>query len=135
MDSISHRSILISSLSRLNYHRQNMQVSNGQRTIDLSRIDAVGTFPSLPCHYIRELQEEDGVISRFLAYWKLQRKTSRTERQTESKQVLRLLREWDRIREIDGLLYRHTVDRFRGKIDQLLPTCCTQQCWIAFTIV
>ena len=156
-------------LSRLNHHRQNIQVSNDLAEACMTTVippsirvcalettvqgfessstdtsdaetfplttpdreqstyqDATGTFPSLPSRYIRELQEEDGVISRFLVYWqlnRLERKPSRTERETESKQVLRLLREWDQIREIDGLLYRHTVDRFRGKIDQLLlPT-------------
>ena len=55
---------------------------------------------------LRALQAKDSVIGAFLVYWKRARPPNRQERTQEAEMVLELARQWRRIREQDGILYR-----------------------------
>ena len=55
---------------------------------------------------LRALQAKDSVIGAFLVYWRRARPPNRQERTQEAEMVLELARQWRRIREQDGILYR-----------------------------
>lgn len=69
----------------------------------ISTIDAVPV--RLPAD-LRTLQTKDPVISAFLVYWRRARPPNRQERTQEAQEVLELVRQWRRIREQEGILYR-----------------------------
>lgn len=52
------------------------------------------------------------------------RKPTKNERMSLSRSVLELLKQWDRIQEKDGLLYRVIDDVFNGECQQLLLPAC-----------
>lgn len=67
---------------------------------------AVDAIPVRQPADLQRLQAKDPTIGAFWPYWSRARKPNREERAKESKEVLELLREWKRIRERDGVLYR-----------------------------
>ncbi|KAK9962690.1 hypothetical protein ABG768_008044 [Culter alburnus] len=72
----------------------------------------VGQNP-LPVYSLKELQEKqegDHVLSRVLFYVCRGRKPSRRERAKEPYKALRLLKQWDRLKLLDGILYRICKD-------------------------
>uniref|UniRef100_A0A667Y9Z6 Gypsy retrotransposon integrase-like protein 1 n=1 Tax=Myripristis murdjan TaxID=586833 RepID=A0A667Y9Z6_9TELE len=67
------------------------------------------TISVLPCHTqtdLRVLQETDPIIREFLQFWTRRKGPDAAERRQASKEVLVLTRQWDRIVERDGVLYR-----------------------------
>ncbi len=67
-------------------------------------------------------------LSMFKKLWRRQRKPTHQERRELSKPVLSLLKQWKKIREKDGLLYRVAEDVHTGECHQmLLPACLTEQ--------
>ena len=52
------------------------------------------------------LQESDPTIGAFLRFWRRRRAPDHDEKRPLSRPVLELLRQWDRVMERDGLLYR-----------------------------
>lgn len=89
----------------------------------LTTIEAVGNIYSL--HSQRTLQaishvelqrrqEEDTTISRAMYYVQRRRCPSRRERSHENAQVLKPLRQWEKLKLVNGLLYRVTKDLTTG---------------------
>ncbi|KAK3715030.1 hypothetical protein QZH41_002673 [Actinostola sp. cb2023] len=86
--------------------------------LPLSDADAT-YFPTVSREEIGRLQREDSDISRLMYYRTLGRQPTKVERRQESKQTLRLINQWDRIKERGGILYRMTGD-CNGRQIQLL---------------
>lgn len=87
--------------------------------------------PTLPGYSKAELsqfQETDPTLSVFRKFWRRKKKPTHQERVELSKPVLSLLKQWKKIREKEGLLYRVIEDGHTGKCHQmLLPACLTEQ--------
>lgn len=87
--------------------------------------------PTLPGYSKAELsqfQESDPTLSVFKKFWRQQKKPTKPERLRLPRSVHSLLKQWPKIREKDGLLYRVIDDVHTGECHQLLiPTCLTDQ--------
>ena len=87
---------------------------------------------ALPSHSTNELmafQEADPIIGVFRQHWTSQKRPDRAERASLSPKVLELCRQWDRIVQMNGLLYRH-IQRTDGGEDTyqlLLPECLKEE--------
>ncbi|KAK3561697.1 hypothetical protein QTP86_012539 [Hemibagrus guttatus] len=95
--------------------------------------DALGceNTPTLPRYSkaeLRQFQETDPTLGVFKRFWSRQRKPTKQERLVLSRSVRSLLKQWPKIIEKDGLLYRVIDDVHIGECHQLLlPTCLTDQ--------
>lgn len=70
---------------------------------------------------LRSLQAKDSTIGAFLTYWRRGRPPNRQERAQEAETVLELARQWRRITERDGILYREIqLPPARERVFQLL---------------
>lgn len=94
---------------------------------EVSPEHALGNTPTLPGYTKKELccfQDADPSLSILKQFWKARRKPSARERRDLPRQVRSLLKQWDKIKEDGGLLYRVVDDVFLGQCQQLLlPTC------------
>ncbi|PIK62966.1 Pol polyprotein [Apostichopus japonicus] len=72
------------------------------------RVQPSSTFPlpSMSTEGIARLQSTDPVVSRLRHYWDLKQKPTICKLMKESREARKLLREWERISEKDGILYR-----------------------------
>lgn len=68
-------------------------------------LSSVLSRPELQSH-----QESDAVVSRVTYYVSRKQRPSRRERGHECHQTLRILKQWDRLALLDGILYRVTKD-------------------------
>ncbi|XP_043112873.1 uncharacterized protein LOC122357538 [Puntigrus tetrazona] len=76
---------------------------------------------------LRQFQETDPTISVLKSFWDKKRKPTNRERKYLSRQVLLMLKQWDKIQEKDGLMYRMVDDVFYGECQQLLlPECLVE---------
>lgn len=86
--------------------------------------------PTLPGYTKAELQRfqaSDPSLRVLGEFWREQRKPTRRERSGLTKPVLSLLKQWPRIKEEDGLLYRVIEDVHVGRCHQLLLPDCLQE--------
>lgn len=100
-----------------------MQTSNehSNMTVDCN---AIYTLPKYSTEDIQSMQQEYSVIGRFLSYFKSASKPTGSERQKESRPVLDMLRQWDRMKLMDNVLFRQVNDPNEGLLRQLvLPHC------------
>lgn len=67
-------------------------------------------MPSLSLGDLRSHQQQDPVISRVAHYVDRRRRPSRRERFNESQPTLRVLKQWDKLTILDGILYRVARD-------------------------
>lgn len=92
---------------------------------------AQANTPTLPGYSKTELQgfqASDPTLRVIREFWNRQRKPTYQERLGLTKPVRSLLKQWPRIREKDGLLYRVIDDVHVGECHQLLlPTCLKEQ--------
>lgn len=73
-------------------------------------IPDLDTFPALSLEDLLSCQKSDPVISRVISYVDRKRRPSRRERCGESQQTLRVLKQWDKLTLLNGVLYRVTRD-------------------------
>ncbi|XP_049331323.1 retrovirus-related Pol polyprotein from transposon opus [Astyanax mexicanus] len=101
-----------------------LQVGATKATI--STIDAV---PLRPKADLQRLQSADPVIGPFLQYWHRQKFPTAGEQAQESKEVLELVRQWNKLRECDGVLYRltRTPDGVEEFLQLVLPECLQKE--------
>ncbi|XP_028290920.1 uncharacterized protein LOC114454569 [Gouania willdenowi] len=103
------------------------QVRASQAEQEASNRERQGNTPTLPGYSkeeLRQFQSTDPTLSTFRHFWDRKQKPTGRERAGLSKPVLSLLRQWHRVRESDGLLYRVMSDVHVGECQQLLlPTC------------
>ncbi|KAK3542754.1 hypothetical protein QTP70_001878, partial [Hemibagrus guttatus] len=72
----------------------------------------------LPVFSLRELQEkqqDDKVLSRVLLHVSRGKRLSRRERAGETFEVLKTLKQWEKLKMLDGVLYRVSKDVLTGK--------------------
>ncbi|KAI4872904.1 hypothetical protein NFI96_001931 [Prochilodus magdalenae] len=69
----------------------------------------------IPHSRLLSLQERDAIVSRALCYVQRRRKPTRSEKQTESAGVVRLLKHWKKLRVRHGILYRVKKHRHLNK--------------------
>ncbi|KAJ8381090.1 hypothetical protein SKAU_G00018680 [Synaphobranchus kaupii] len=67
-------------------------------------------FSSLSLADLQSHQRQDPTIDRVLHFVERKRRPSRRERDKESQMVLRILKQWERLTVLDGILYRVTRD-------------------------
>ncbi|KAJ8332253.1 hypothetical protein SKAU_G00427360 [Synaphobranchus kaupii] len=67
-------------------------------------------FSSLSSADLQSHQRQDPTIDRVLHFVERKRRPSRRERDKESQMVLRILKQWERLTVLDGILYRVTRD-------------------------
>lgn len=68
----------------------------------------MSVLPSYAPGQLHNLQREDPVLGAFLQFWQRNRLPDRRERQALSGPVRELVRQWNRVVEREGLLYRRT---------------------------
>lgn len=66
----------------------------------------ISALPVQPRENLSVLQETDPVIGQFLVYWDRQRPPDTQEKASESSEVLELVRQWEKLVRIEGILYR-----------------------------
>lgn len=86
----------------------------------------------LPVFSLAELQEkqrEDACLSRVLDYVERGRRASRCERAGESNKALRLLKQWERLKILEEVLYCASRDCFTGKkrLQYVVPSSLVSQ--------
>ncbi|CAG2220736.1 unnamed protein product [Mytilus edulis] len=77
-------------------------------------------LPTLDRQEIKDLQERDTVVGKFIEIWNTKRKPLRSEQRKFDRPLVTLLRQWDRIEVVDGLVYRVIMDRNHGQLKQLI---------------
>lgn len=108
-----------------------MQVSSVVRSgileQDADDVVSQGNTPTLPGYSkdeLRQFQNTDPKLKSFRHFWDRKKKPTYQQRRGLSKLVISLLRQWLRVREVDGLLYRVIDDGHVSEYKQLiLPTC------------
>ena len=91
----------------------------GVQAIELSQITAT-SLPVLSMTEVRDMQQNDGVISPILPFWKQGKKPSLSFWRKQSKLVQLLIKQWKRLMEVDGVLFRKVQDPELGEIQQVL---------------
>ncbi|XP_034085120.1 uncharacterized protein K02A2.6-like isoform X2 [Gymnodraco acuticeps] len=88
----------------------------------------IGVFPSRSPDDLATLQGADLTIEVFLSFWKRGKPPNMEERLLLSKDVKRLVQQWDRILEKEGVLYRQ-VTAPHGEVyaQLLLPMCLHEE--------
>lgn len=100
-----------------------LQISNEPCTMTVD-CNAINTLPKYSAEDIQNMQQEDPAVDRFLLYFKSALKQTRSERQKETRQVLGMVRQWDRMKLVDNVLFRQVNDHNEGLLRQLvLPQC------------
>ncbi|XDV45359.1 hypothetical protein PO909_013473 [Leuciscus waleckii] len=96
--------------------------------IEESMSHQIGVLLSRSNTDLATLQEADPVLKDFLSLWRQGRSPSKEQRAKLTKDVQHLLRQWDRILEKDGVLYRKTTAPHGEPYTQLLlPQCLHQE--------
>ncbi|XP_065325766.1 uncharacterized protein LOC135932296 [Pelmatolapia mariae] len=90
---------------------------------------AITVLPHLTTPDLHTLQQVDPVIKEILVFWRRKQRPSFEERQQLSPPALVLLRQWDRLIERDGVLYRqvHRPDGAEVVLQLLLPSALIEQ--------
>ncbi|CAI5636918.1 unnamed protein product, partial [Oreochromis niloticus] len=92
--------------------------------------DSQGNTPTLPGYSkeeLRQFQSSDPTIKSFRQFWDKKKKPTYQQRKGLAKSVISLLRQWSRIIEIEGLLYRVIEDGHLGRCQQLLLPACLKE--------
>ncbi|XP_016323325.1 uncharacterized protein LOC107673957 [Sinocyclocheilus anshuiensis] len=85
------------------------------------------TLPGYTKDELRQFQDADPTISVLKSFWDKKRKPTNRERKHLSRPLRMLLKQWDKIQEKEGLMYRTIDDVFNGECQQLLlPTCLVE---------
>ncbi len=93
----------------------------------LVTMEAQGSTPIWPGYSKEQLttfQSQDPVLKEFRIFWDQKRKPAGLEVKILSKSVRSLLKQWTRLRESEGLLYRVVEDVRHGECLQLLVPAC-----------
>ncbi|KAK9519951.1 hypothetical protein VZT92_022642 [Zoarces viviparus] len=88
----------------------------------------ISVFPSHTQSDLRVLQEADPILKEFLEFWTKRKGPDAAQRRQASKEALVLVRQWDRIVEQDGVLYRRICHPKGEEVLQLvLPMSLNSQ--------
>ena len=92
--------------------------------VRLDKIDVTletsNVLPQYSSADLKKLQVEDPHIGRFFELWTLGHKPTQRLIGKEAKPVRKLLNNWDRMHEVDGVIFRRVQDPNEGALDQML---------------
>lgn len=88
---------------------------------------SIAALPQQTPSELRTAQQADPTIQELLQFWVNRRRPSREEHAQLSPSTLILLRQWDRLVERDGILYRQVFhpDGAEAILQLLLPSALT----------
>lgn len=104
-----------------------------QEALGLRKVEAaqasIAAMPQLTTAELRAFQQADPVIQELREFWVEKRRPNREERSRLSQSALILLRQWDRLVEKDGVLYRKVFrsDGAEAVYQLLLPGMLTSE--------
>lgn len=86
-------------------------------------------FPVFSLDELRDRQQNDPCLSRVLFYVVRGKRASHRERAGETYKVLRILKQWDKLKMLDGVLYRVSNDNLTGKrrLQYVVPSSLIMQ--------
>lgn len=89
----------------------------------------ISALPSHSPSDIRALQQSDPLLQEVMTFWRQQVQPTQKERRSLSKPALALLRQWDRLVEEDGILYRRVFRSDGGEenLQLILPARLKQE--------
>ena len=95
---------------------------------------AITTLPGISNAEMIKLQRDDAAIGRLRHYRNLGRQPTKQEKTAELANAIKLMRQWRRIVDRNGVLYRHVADTKLGDVDHLMPchAVCKNKCWGAY---
>jgi transposase InsO family protein len=103
----------------MDHHK--LQVNVQSMTISVqSSLQSMSVLPIYTNEDLHKLQRSDPTISNFHKYWSQGLMPELRQRGRESKPVQVMLRQWDRITDSEGVLYRKVIDPRRGELQQLI---------------
>nr|XP_057913595.1 uncharacterized protein LOC131107503 [Doryrhamphus excisus] len=90
---------------------------------------SVAVMPQRSAPELHALQQADPVIQELLEFWQRKQRPTREERAQLSQSALALLRQWDRLVEKDGVLYRQVFrpDGAEAMLQLLLPSALCKE--------
>ncbi|KAI2643768.1 Retrovirus-related Pol polyprotein [Labeo rohita] len=92
------------------------QISGMGHTVMVNEQTIRCSFPVFSPAVWAAQQQIDPIIGRFLVYWSQQVKSGRLARAKEDGKILELVRQWEKLVEEEGVLYRQFVDSRHGQI-------------------
>lgn len=96
------------------------QIEEKEHIVMVNEQTTTWSFPVFSPEVWAAQQQADPIIARFCVYWSQQVKPDRFARGKEDGKTLELLRQWERLVEENGVLYRRFVDTRQGQIKQVL---------------
>ncbi len=96
------------------------QIPEKGHTVMVNEQTTTCSFPVFSPAVWAAQQQADPIIARFLVYWSQRVKPGRLARAKEDGKTLELLRQWEKLVEEEGVLYRQFVDTRQGQIKQVL---------------
>ena len=91
----------------------------GRISLESSAVE-VTAFPRLPKKALADLQEKDPTIGLFLQDWSKGKVPTLLERRKKPKEVQLLYKQWNKLLEVEGVLYRHVQDPKQGLLKQVV---------------
>lgn len=126
-----HGTTLDADLIRAGLERCEVRQMRAIETGGLASAEMQGSTPVWPGYTKEQLvafQSQDPVLKEFRVFWDQKRKPAGLELRNLSKCVRSLMKQWARLREKEGLLYRAVEDERHGEYMQLLvPDCLKTQ--------
>jgi transposase InsO family protein len=107
--------------------QESMIVSAESLEVNLDTPQAIGALPSYSHDEISELQRKDAEIGKLVRHWEEKKMPSSKEFRSFSRNEKTVFRQWDRLVEENGVLYRHKVENGRDVLQLILPTCLKEQ--------
>ena len=97
-----------------------------RRWIQVDAVDATDTLPEYGSAEIASLQTFDPVLSRVIYWMNNEEKPTSRDLKAENKSVRKLLKQKDKLRITDGVLYRDVEDETEPIRQVLLPAALKQ---------
>lgn len=94
---------------------------------DIVLLQQIGVFPSHSRAELVALQGADPLLKSFLSFWRTGQPPSKEQQVQLSRDLQSLLRQWDRINEKNGLLFRRAMMSHGEEYFQLLLPFCLRQ--------
>lgn len=103
-----------------------------QRAAQSEQVTQVNQMTLFPCHSVRHMsaqQKADQTIQELLVFWRQRSPLSSEERKALSRQSMVLLRQWDCLVEVQGVLYHQVFlpDGGEEVLQVLLPVAMKQE--------
>ena len=95
-------------------------------SVTVNEVSSSSSFPVYSNEVLSSQQQADPVIMAFLKYWSQGQKPGPGERAREDGRTQELLRQWERVMEEGGVLFRQFHNARGGPIKQVVLPCSLQ---------